>query len=771
MIFFLRALAAAGAIFSLLLGTTAYSQPRESEDRTLSPYFFLKSDDPEVAQLPLKSTSVVVNISGVIADVLVTQIYKNEGKRPLEAIYVFPASTRAAVYGMKMTIGERVITAKINKREDARREYEQARQQGKSASLLEQQRPNVFQMNVANILPGDEIKVELNYTELLVPTDRVYEFVYPTVVGPRYSNHPTETASPSEQWVENPYLHQGKPPSDTFDITASLAAGLPIRNIESPSHKLAITYSGPAVATIRLDKSEELDGNRDYILRYRLNGDRIQSGLLLYEGERENFFLLMMQPPKRVMKEQIPGREYIFIVDVSGSMHGFPLDISKKLLKNLIGNLRPTDKFNVLLFSGGSSVMSEQSVHATSENIQRAVNLLERQQGGGGTELLPAFKRALGLVQSEGYSRTIVIATDGYVTVEEEVFDLIRKHLGDSNVFAFGIGASVNRHIIEGMARVGMGEPFILTKPEEAPTRAERFRVLIQSPVLTHLKINYGGFTVYDVEPLSVPDVLAERPVILFGKWRGHPRGKIVVSGLSGNGPYTDVVRVASTKPMKTNAALRYLWARHRIALLSDYNKLHSNDERIEQVTDLGLAYNLLTAYTSFVAVDTEIRNTTGDVSTVKQPLPLPQGVSDYAVGGMRLSQTPTCFLAKKPLWEAAEQEIDKDETKIDKSAKRGCSVGELTAAPGSSKEAILNTFRKKLGDIDRCVLGSAVRGKLILDLIIGSDGKVKFVKVQSSSFRNRNHEACVIESIKKWQFPTTLDAREVRATVSLVFG
>ena len=771
MIFFLRALAAAGAIFSLLLGTTAYSQPRESEDRTLSPYFFLKSDDPEVDQLPLRSTSAVVNISGVIADVLVTQIYKNEGKRPLEAIYVFPASTRAAVYGMKMTLGERVITAKINKREDARREYEQARQQGKSASLLEQQRPNVFQMNVANILPGDEIKVELNYTELLVPTDRVYEFVYPTVVGPRYSNHPTETASPSEQWVENPYLHQGKPPSDTFDITASLAAGLPIRDIESPSHKVAITYSGPAVATIRLDKSEELDGNRDYILRYRLNGDRIQSGLLLYEGERENFFLLMMQPPKRVMKEQIPGREYIFIVDVSGSMHGFPLDISKKLLKNLIGNLRPTDKFNVLLFSGGSSVMSEQSVHATSENIQRAVNLLERQQGGGGTELLPAFKRALGLVQSEGYSRTIVIATDGYVTVEEEVFDLIRKHLGDSNVFAFGIGASVNRHIIEGMARVGMGEPFILTKPEEAPTRAERFRVLIQSPVLTHLKINYGGFTVYDVEPLSVPDVLAERPVILFGKWRGHPRGKIVVSGLSGNGPYTDVVRVASTKPMKTNAALRYLWARHRIALLSDYNKLHSNDERIEQVTDLGLAYNLLTAYTSFVAVDTEIRNTTGDVSTVKQPLPLPQGVSDYAVGGMKLSQTPACFLAKKPLWEAAEQEIDKDETKIDKSAKRGCSIGELTAAPGSSKEAILNTFRKKLGDIDRCVLGSAVRGKLILDLTIGSDGKIKFVKVQSSSFRNRNHEACVIESIKKWQFPTTLDAREVRATVSLVFG
>src|SRR4030042_6703223 len=175
---------------SLFIGGAAYTHARESGDRTLSPYFFVKSDDPQVDPLPLRSTSAVVNIAGVIADVQVTQIYKNEGKRPLEAIYFFPASTKAAVYGMKMTIGERVIDARIRKREDARREYEQARDQGKSASLLEQQRPNVFQMNVANILPGDEIKVELQYTELLVPTDRVYEFVYPTVVGPRYSNQP-----------------------------------------------------------------------------------------------------------------------------------------------------------------------------------------------------------------------------------------------------------------------------------------------------------------------------------------------------------------------------------------------------------------------------------------------------------------------------------------------------------------------------------------------------------------------------------------------------
>ena len=367
----------------MLLAASAQGQPMEEANKTLSPYFFVKGDAPGVDQLPLKSTSADIKVLGVIADVIVKQVYKNEGKTPLEAIYIFPASTRAAVYGMKMTIGKRTLTAKIEERKEARRQYEEAKQQGKSASLLEQQRPNVFQVNVANILPGDTIQVELRYTELLVPTDGIYEFVYPTVVGPRYSNQPAETARPSQKWVENPYLHQGESPTYTFDLTADLATGLPVQNVACPSHNVNIDYDGPSRASIKLDLSDKNGGNRDFILKYQLAGGKVQSGVLLFEGEKENFFLLMLQPPKRVGISQIPPREYIFIVDVSGSMHGFPLDISKKLLKDLIGNLRPTDRFNVLLFSGGSSLMSEQSLPATSENIHHAITLIERQREVG----------------------------------------------------------------------------------------------------------------------------------------------------------------------------------------------------------------------------------------------------------------------------------------------------------------------------------------------------------------------------------------------------
>ena len=759
------------AALSILFGTPAYSQPGESEDRTLSPYFFVKSDDPEADQLPLKSTSAFVNISGVIADVQVSQVYKNEGKRPLEAIYVFPASTRAAVYGMKMTIGKRVIQARISKREDARREYERARNQGKSASLLEQQRPNVFQMNVANILPGDEIKVELQYTELLVPTDRVYEFVYPTVVGPRYSNQPAPTASPSERWIQNPYLRQGKAPHYTFDIQAHIAAGLSIKELHCPSHKVTSTFDGPSVATVRLDPSEAHGGNRDYILRYRLDGERIQSGLLLYQGEKENFFLLMMQPPKKVEKENIPGREYIFIVDVSGSMHGFPLEISKKLLQDLISNLRPTDRFNVLLFSGGSAVMSEESLPATPENIHRAIHLIERQQGGGGTELLPALGRALKLKKTEGYSRTIVIATDGYVTVEEEVFDLIRKNLGEANMFAFGIGTAVNRHIIEGMARVGMGEPFVIGKAEEAPAKAERFRTLIQSPVLTQIKVKYQDFDTYEVEPLSIPDVLAERPIIVFGKWRGQPRGKITLTGISGDGPYREVFDVGKVKPLKSNSALRYLWARHRITLLSDYNKLRSDDKRAKEVTDLGLTYNLLTAYTSFVAVDTEVRNKTGEQTTVMQPLPLPQGVSDYAVGGVNMAKAPASLMARKEVSEPLEDRTLRQKTKGEEEDRGKVALEKVTVSEGLSKEAALSIVQKNIQELEKGFLEKGGQAKLIVKLTLNREGKVKNIKILSSSLKNGRFQRAVIEQMKKWQFPETPGSREAEITISLVFG
>jgi Ca-activated chloride channel family protein len=604
-------------------------------DRTLSPYFFVHSDDPQVDKLPLKDTQVEIAVAGVIADVKVTQRYRNDGTRPIEAEYVFPGSTRAAVYGLTMTVGERRVVAQIREKQQARAEYQAAKSAGKSAALLEQHRPNVFKMSVANILPGDDIAVELRYTELIVPTDSIYELVFPTVVGPRYTTDREAGTSPLDRWQRNPYLREGEQPPGGFHLEATINSGIALKEVGSPSHNVQVRYDSAQQAHVDLPREGGNAANRDFILRYRLAGASIESGILLFEGVRENYFLAMIEPPQRVTAAQIPARDYVFIVDVSGSMHGFPLDVTKELMRNLLTGLRPTDTFNVMLFSGSSLVLADAPLPATEENVRRGVAFIDSQSGSGSTELLPALRRALALPGGDDRARSIVVATDGYVTVETEAFDVIRESLGQANLFAFGIGSGVNRYLIEGMARVGQGEPFVVTNEGEAAERAEALRRYIEAPVLTKTRLSATGFDIYDMEPPGIPDVLAQRPVIVFGKWRGRRTGQLTLRGLAGDGPFERSFDLSKVRPAPDNAALSYLWARGRIARLDDYQRLANDPDRVQEITQLGLDYHLLTAYTSFIAVDEVVRNTRPeDAQTVRQPLPLPQGVSNLAVGG-----------------------------------------------------------------------------------------------------------------------------------------
>ncbi|CAN5426964.1 hypothetical protein BH09BAC1_BH09BAC1_23900 [soil metagenome] len=630
----------------LLLSVFNIQAQSKNDDKTGSPYFQVLGEGI-VDGLPLLHTGVDVTVSGVVANVTVVQVYKNEGTVPIEAVYVFPASTRAAIYGLEMDVAGKKITAIIKESGEARKDYEAAKTQGKSATLLEQQRPNVFQMNVANILPGEAIHVTLRYTEMLVPTDGVYEFVYPTIVGPRYHNSPPLTAStqviiPARTWVDNPYLKEGQAPTSTFDIKTSISAGMPIAAASVNTHQVNVSYKDKSEAFIKLKPEECNGGNRDYILQYRLKGDQINTGILLYPGDTENFFVAMIQPPKRITPDKLPGREYIFVVDISGSMNGFPIETSKKLLKELIGSLKPTDMFNVLTFAGGSALMHPTSVPATAENIKTAIQSMESYQGGGATELLPALNIGLNLPRQNGYSRSFVIATDGYITVEKECFDMMREKLDDANFFTFGIGSSVNRFLLEGMARVGKGEVFVITDPKDANFYADKFKKYVESPVLTGISINYGSLNAYDVEPSHVPDVLADRPIVVIGKYKGAPTGKITVSGTSGNGKFTTELDLATASIGKEHNALPYLWARTRIQILDDYNALgYGVDKEAikKEVTSLGLTYNLMTAYTSFIAIDERVRSN-GQPTTVSQPLPLPEGVDELAAGNYTLNTT-----------------------------------------------------------------------------------------------------------------------------------
>ena len=646
-------LAIATSLFAALL-IVAWT-PAQAGDTEAAPaegpYFQIASDDPSLDRLPLKATRVQARVAGTVADVRVTQTYRNEGSRTIEARYVFPGSTQAAVHGMTVRIGERVLTANIREKQRARMEYEAAKKEGRTAALLDQHRPNVFQMNVAHILPGDEVTVELRYTELLLPTEGRYRFVYPTVVGPRY--HVAQAHGGTSSFPATPHLPQGSGAVSTFDINVHFSSPLPVAELRSVSHPIEVSGEGSTQAQVGLflDHGDSPD-NRDFILDYRLAGAATAAGLTLFKGAegQENFFLALVEPPQAIANSQINPREYIFVVDISGSMHGFPLDTAKALLRELIGGLRPSDSFNVMLFSGSNRMLAESSVPATRANIERAIATLSQMRASGSTEIVPALERIAALPKNGDVSRSVIVVTDGYVTVEDRVFQLVRKNLGQANVFAFGIGSSVNRHLIEGIARAGQGEAFIVTKPEHASAQAERLRKMIDAPVLTQVKARFDGLDVYDVEPQHLPDVLGGRPVVMFGKWRAAnaqaPSGQLVLDGQAASGTWQAVLPVGA--PDGEAVALRHLWARQRIAQLSDQEALQGGGGERDAITALGLRYSLLTQYTSFIAIDKVVRNPLPAASTtVDHPQPMPAGVSNLAIGAeVPSTPEPSAWLA-----------------------------------------------------------------------------------------------------------------------------
>ena len=676
-------------LLSALLLLTAWHFPvhaaeteESEEEKLLAPYFVIQSEGADVSTdyFPLKSTEVTTNINGVIAETYVVQTYVNEGDKPINAQYVFPTSSTATVHGMKMEIGNHVVTATIKEKEEAKEEYEEAKEEGKSASLLEQRRPNVFTMDVANVMPGDTARIELHYTELVATTEGICEFVFPTVVGPRYIT-PDDADSPvadaavphkgtdgeesgpdgqdkaaedsdtdksgadedaaagshaesGDGWAAGPYLPQGVLPDSEYRITVNLSTGVPIADISCKSHEIKVEQENDSQARITLANPEDYAGNRDFILKYRLTGESVESGLVLTQTDSEKYFVLTVQPPQRYTPDDIPPREYIFVLDISGSMYGYPLDTAKDLIRGLAADLRDIDSFNLVLFSDDTYLLSTKSLAATSKNVQAAIDLIDEQEGGGGTSMLEALQTAVSVPMKEDIARSVVIITDGYISNEEDIYDLINENMDTASFFSFGIGCSVNDYLIKGIAQCGMGESFLVTDSEDAEESAKRFASYIEAPLMTGITVEYEGFDVYDVATATPSILYAKKPLILFGKWRGEPAGTITVKGKAGGEDYVQEIAVADSAVDTEDESVRYLWARTKLDQLAGYGSIRNDDSVKEEITKLGLDYNMTTPYTSFVAVVEEIRNPEGESEDVQQANPLPLQVSNLAVGG-----------------------------------------------------------------------------------------------------------------------------------------
>jgi len=614
--------------------------------RTFSPYFFIHSREPKVDRMPLKQSHADLHIAGIIADVTITQTYINEGETTLEAEYIFPGSTSAAVYNMNMQIGQRTLKAVIKKKNEAKKIYETAKAEGKTASLLDQERPNVFKMSVANILPKDTILVTISYTELLNAHKGIYSFIYPTVVAPRFANDEFANIHNSRpSWTSNPFAQDITNSEDIdFSMDITMSSPIPLQKINSSSHKITADFNSPTDAYIRLDNDEGHEGNRDFILNYSFRDEEVQSGLITYQDDKENFFAYVMEPPATITEDKLALREYVFLLDATKSMNGESMKIANKVMQTILNNLKPYERFNIFFMKDYNYWLSGTPLFATEKNKKRALGNLYNNDATENTQMLSALKQAFESKKTPFYSRSFIVISDGLVTVDDQAYSYVRDNIDKTNLVAVGVGPSANRHFINGLAHAGQTDPFFVTNFYNAQFEAQNIADAIKHPVLTDIELTVEGVEIYDMEPVKIPDLFANRSIIVYGKYKNNTGGKITLSGLSGENTY-EKTAYFDTKNSAQNKALKYLWARNKIKYYDDYAGYYEPDDFQKQgvITELGLQYNLLTKYTSFVAVDTAVRALQPKTATenlrkkdmlkvpskprvrVEQPLPIPK--------------------------------------------------------------------------------------------------------------------------------------------------
>lgn len=649
--------------------------------------------DGQTVFFPTLKTDIQVDIQGDLATVGVTQNFVNPLTTAIHASYFFPLSKDAAVFEMIMEVGDETVHADIQRIEQARATFNEAKREGRSASLLTQHRPNMFTQDIANLMPGLPIKVTLRYVQTLPKVDGAYEMVIPLVVGPRFQATHTGAPPDAEEIIE---AQVGADPTSTADyiiggvprwkdgayslastvnshasfgqweletlpayppvagldipqqiepdrvaIEITMNGGMPIRQVESATHKLDVRALSVERRTISLAKGRVID-NRDFVLRYGLAGDTNQAGLLSYKDERGGFFSLLIEPPAVPAVADITPREMVFVLDCSGSMSGLPLQASKAFMRRALRKLRPNDTFRIIRFSDAATEFSATPLPATPGYIRQGIRYTDSLRGSGGTMMTSGILQALQAPVPPGSIRLVTFLTDGYIGNEAEVLGLIHKHLGAARLFAFGVGSGVNRFLMSEMGRVGRGFTRYMDPTEDVQEVAVELAERLQSPVLTDIRIDWGKLRPTDMTPTLISDLFAGQSLRIQGRYAKPGDYEIKVHGLVNGREAILPLKVKLPKQSDHGDAVALVWARSAIKdsmrLLSMPILLREGsvpDYLLkQQVTKLGLDFSLVTRWTAFVAVTNKIYNN-DPAQTPTRPVPLAQvkGVSHLAYG------------------------------------------------------------------------------------------------------------------------------------------
>jgi Ca-activated chloride channel family protein len=597
----------------------------------------------------LKRTEVDAEVSGFLASVTVTQVFENPYSQPLEALYVFPLPEKAAVDDMQLVIGQRVIRGVIQTREQARDTYERARAEGKTVALLDQERPNLFTQSVANILPGEEIRVRIHYVERLVYEGGKYSFNFPMTVGPRFiggepvafrqgeGTAPDTTTVPDASRISPPVLPPEVRSGRDIRLTVRLDAGVPLHEARSTSHQVTVTKEGSSRARIELAPGDRIP-NKTFTLEYFVADALIRPAVLVHRepGAEEGYFLVLLNPQLEPRQEEVVPRELYLVLDTSCSQSGQPIEKSKAIAAEVLNNLHPEDTFQVLNFDTSVTKFAPTAVPASQENVQRALPYVANFWGGGGTDVRVAAQEAMVPANDPARLRMVLFMTDGFIGNDDQVLGTLQQHLREeTRVFSVGVGNDVNRYLVAKMGEVGRGASTFVNLHRPEGEVAREFESRIRGPVLTSVRVDTDALPVSDLYPRVMPDLFSGQPLFLVGKFHGTGEGLLRITGRVRGKERRFDVPLTFPAAAPEHASLRSLWARQRIEELSVQNYRGERPEVVQAITATALQYRLMSKYTSFVAVEEVARTQPGGESVREVvPVELPEGTSYAAVSG-----------------------------------------------------------------------------------------------------------------------------------------
>lgn len=575
-----------------------------------------------------QDSTVHIKVSGMVAHVSVSQRFKNQSTQWVEGNYVFPLPDKAAVNRMRMVIGERIIEGEIKEKSEAKKIYHEAKAIGKKATLVTQQRPNMFTSKVANIGPNEIITVQLEYIETIAYDQGEFNLRFPMTITPRYipgmplQDQDAENSGPlvsgASGWAVNtdqvpganeitPFINPNLPTPqqliNPITITAELDMGMPLQAVESAYHNIVLARKDNRYQ-LRL-AAGQVSMTQDFSLTWRPQpGDAPRAAVFSEQIDGENYALLMMVPPNKSTSEKALPKEAIYIIDTSGSMDGVSIKQARQSLLYALDQLNPQDRFNVISFSSDTHMLYNSAVSASTKNIDYARRYVNGLNSGGGTEMLPALKAALRDEAEQGFVRQVMFITDGAVGNETALFEEIHRQLGNSRLFTVGIGSAPNSHFMRKAAQFGRGSFTHIGKVSELQEKMTALFRKLDSPVVTDIQINWPNGAKVESYPNRIPDLYKGEPLLVAVKV-SDLNGAISLSGKTAGEHWQQELQLNDAQ---NHSGVATLWAREKIANLLDEKTTGRPEIEVrEAVLDVALTHQLVTPYTSFITVEQKI--------------------------------------------------------------------------------------------------------------------------------------------------------------------